>query len=360
MAKKTPLYETHVKYGGQIVEFAGYELPVQYEGHGLIKEHTAVRTAAGLFDVSHMGELIVAGENAEAALNDLLTNDIRGMYDGQVRYSLLPNEKGGAVDDVLVYRISATCFLVVVNASNADKDAAWIAGRLPSDVTFANISDAVAQIALQGPKSEPILRKLVKDEDVPVKYYSFRKNVVIKGMRCLISRTGYTGEHGYEIYCANMDAAKMYETVMEAGKEEGLIPAGLGARDTLRLEAAMPLYGHELGDDIPVNEVGLDFGIKMGKENFVGKAALEAHEPEYERVGAKPIDRGIIREHCPVYVGQEQVGVVTSGTHSPTLGHPIAMLRIKKGVEGQLEVDVRGRRIRVELMPLPFYKSLIK
>ena len=149
-----------------------------------------------------MGELIVAGENAEAALNDLLTNDIRGMYDGQVRYSLLPNEKGGAVDDVLVYRISATCFLVVVNASNADKDAAWIAGRLPSDVTFANISDAVAQIALQGPKSEPILRKLVKDEDVPVKYYSFRKNVIINGMRCLISRTGYTGEHGYEIYCA--------------------------------------------------------------------------------------------------------------------------------------------------------------
>lgn len=257
MAKKTPLYETHVKYGGQIVEFAGYELPVQYEGHGLIKEHTAVRTAAGLFDVSHMGELIVAGENAEAALNDLLTNDIRGMYDGQVRYSLLPNEKGGAVDDVLVYRISATCFLVVVNASNADKDAAWIAGRLPSDVTFANISDAVAQIALQGPKSEPILRKLVKDEEVPVKYYSFRKNVIINGMRCLISRTGYTGEHGYEIYCANMDAAKMYETVMEAGKEEGLIPAGLGARDTLRLEAAMPLYGHELGDDIPVTKWAL-------------------------------------------------------------------------------------------------------
>ncbi|MBR2970798.1 MAG: glycine cleavage system aminomethyltransferase GcvT [Clostridia bacterium] len=357
MAKRTPLYDIHVKYGGQIVDFAGYELPVQYEGLGVIKEHTAVRTQAGLFDVSHMGEIVVSGERAEEALNNLLTNDIRGMYDGQIRYSLLPNDKGGAVDDVLVYRISQTAYLIVVNASNADKDARHIAARLPQDVTFANISDAVAQVALQGPNSEAILKKLVAEEFIPKKYYSFTKNVVIGGIRCLISRTGYTGEFGYEIYCGNIDACDLYEAIMEAGKEHGLVPAGLGARDTLRLEAAMPLYGHELGEDIPVNEVGLGFGIKMGKESFVGKAALEAHEPEYERVGARLVDRGIAREHCDVYCGDEKVGIVTSGTHAPTLGYPIAMLRIKKGVEGQLTVDVRGRRLKIELIPLPFYKK---
>lgn len=357
MAKRTPLYDMHVKYGGQIVDFAGYELPVQYEGLGVLKEHTAVRTQAGLFDVSHMGELLVIGENAESALNYLLTNDIRGMYDGQVRYSLLPNDKGGAVDDVLVYRVSGTSYLIVVNASNADKDARWISARLPQDVTFANISDAVSQLALQGPKAETILRKLVSEEFIPKKYYSFTKNVIINGMRCLISRTGYTGESGFEIYCGNIDACEMYETIMNAGKEDGLVPAGLGARDTLRLEAAMPLYGHELGEDIPVNEVGLGFGIKMGKEDFMGKAALEAHEPEYERVGAKLVDRGIAREHCPVYLGDEQVGIVTSGTHAPTLGCPIAMLRIKKGLRDGLTVDVRGKRLRIEIVPLPFYKK---
>ncbi len=357
MAKRTPLYDIHVKYGGQIVDFAGYELPVQYEGLGVLKEHTAVRTKAGLFDVSHMGEILVMGDDAETALNNLLTNDIRGMYDGQVRYSLLPNEKGGAVDDVLVYRISGKSYLIVVNASNADKDARWISARLPQNVTFANISDAVSQLALQGPMAETILRKLVSEDFIPKKYYSFTKNVVIDGMRCIISRTGYTGESGFEIYCGNIDACNMYETIMKAGKDDGLVPAGLGARDTLRLEAAMPLYGHELGEDIPVNEVGLGFGIKMNKENFVGKAALEAHEPEYERVGAKLIDRGIAREHCPVYLGNEQVGIVTSGTHAPTLGYPIAMLRIKKGLKEGLTVDVRGKRLRIEIIPLPFYKK---
>lgn len=357
MAKRTPLYDMHVKYGGQIVDFAGYELPVQYEGLGVLKEHTAVRTNAGLFDVSHMGELIISGENAETALNYLLTNDIRGMYDGQVRYSLLPNENGGAIDDVLVYRISGECYMLVVNASNAEKDARWISEKLPNDVTFSNISDAVSQLALQGPKSESILRKLVDEEFIPKKYYSFVKNVKIGGMRCLISRTGYTGEKGYEIYCGNLDACALYEIILNAGKDEGLVPAGLGARDTLRLEAGMPLYGHELGEDIPVNEVGLSFGIKMGKEDFIGKKALEAHEPQYERVGARFLDRGVVREHTPVYLGDEQVGIVTSGTHAPSLGYPVAMLRIKKGLIGQLTVDLRGKRLRVELVDLPFYKK---
>ncbi len=357
MAKRTPLYDLHVKYGGKIVDFAGYELPVQYEGLGVIKEHFAVRNAAGLFDVSHMGEFIICGENAEAALNNLLTNEIGGMYDGQVRYSPLPNDKGGAVDDVLVYRVSARSFLLVVNAANAEKDAKWVVSHLPKDVTFANISDAVAQVALQGPKAEAILRKVVPDEYVPKKYYSFVKDVQIEGMRCIISRTGYTGEKGYEIYCGNLDVCRIYEILMEAGKEDGLVPAGLGARDSLRFEAGMPLYGHELGEDIPLNEVDLGFAIKMNKENFIGKQALVSHEQEYERVGARLVDRGIAREHYPVYLGDEQVGMVTSGMHSPTLGYPIAMLRIKKGLREGLTVDVRGKRLRLEIVPLPFYKK---
>ncbi len=357
MAKRTPLYDLHVKYGGQIVEFAGYELPVQYEGYGLIKEHIAVRTKAGLFDVSHMGELVISGENAEAAVNELITNEVRNMYDGQVKYSLLPNDKGGAVDDVLVYKVSGTCFLLVVNAANVDKDAKWISSRLPKNVKFDNISENVSQLALQGPMAQTIMHKIVKKEEtIPTKYYTFNKDVDIDGMHCLVSRTGYTGEHGYEIYCANKDVCKIYELLMSVGKEYGLVPAGLGARDTLRFEAAMPLYGHELGEDIPVNETDLGFCIKMNKEHFIGKEALEAHEPEYERVGAKLVDRGIAREHCPVYLGDEQVGIVTSGTHSPTLGYPIAMLRIKKGLREGLTVDVRGKRLRLEIIPLPFYK----
>ena len=357
MAKRTALYENHVKHGGKIVEFAGYELPVQYEA-GVITEHMTVRTKVGLFDVSHMGEVVVKGKNAEEALNRIVTNDIRGMYDGQVRYSLLPNDKGGAVDDILVYRVNGECFLIVVNASNADKDAAWISSHLPKDVEFKNISDSVSQVALQGPKAADVLKKLVSEEFIPKKYYSFTKEVDVKGIKCLISRTGYTGEFGYEIYCANADAPALFELLLKTGAEEGILPCGLGARDTLRLEAAMPLYGHELGEDIPVNEVDLGFAIKMAKEDFIGKAAIEAHEPEYVRLGAKVVDRGIVREHTDVYCGNEKVGLATSGTHAPYLGYAIAMLRIKKEyADKPLEADVRGRRLKLEVIPLPFYKK---
>lgn len=357
MAKRTALYENHVAHGGKIVEFAGYELPVQYEA-GVITEHMTVRTKVGLFDVSHMGEVVVKGKNAEEALNRIVTNDIRGMYDGQVRYSILPNDNGGAVDDILVYRVNAECFLIVVNASNADKDAAWISSHLPADVEFQNISDTVSQVALQGPLAETVLKKLVAERFIPKKYYSFTKEVMLWGKKCLISRTGYTGEKGYEIYCANEDAPEIFELLLKTGKDEGILPCGLGARDTLRLEAAMPLYGHELEEDIPVNEVGLEFAIKMGKEDFVGKNAIEAHEPEYVRVGAKVVDRGIVREHTDVYCGEEKVGLATSGTHAPYLGYAIAMLRIKKEfVDKPLEADVRGRRLKLEVIPLPFYKA---
>ncbi|MCL2675805.1 MAG: glycine cleavage system aminomethyltransferase GcvT [Firmicutes bacterium] len=355
--KKTALYDAHIHRGGHMVEFAGHELPVRYENYGVIAEHNAVRKAAGLFDVSHMGEIIISGKNAETALNYLLTNDIRGMYDGQVRYSPLPNERGGAVDDVLVYRYNSEKFLLVVNASNLAKDAEWIASRLPSDVTFDNISENIAQIALQGPLYKDIMVRLTVEEELPAKYYSFKDNVAVRDVKCLISRTGYTGENGYELYCAGADAMKLYGYLMEVGAELGLIPAGLGARDTLRLEAGMPLYGHELGEDIPLSEVDLGFAIKMGKEDFIGKTALLSHVPAYCRIGAKVL-KGIAREGDKVFCGEVEVGTVTSGTHSPTLGFPIAVLRVLNEYKDKpLAASVRGRMLELEIVPLPFYKK---
>lgn len=357
MAKRTALYENHVAHGGKIVEFAGYELPVQYEA-GLMTEHNTVRTKVGLFDVSHMGEIIVKGKNAEAAVNHLITNEVIGMYDGQVKYSLMTNERGGAVDDVLVYRINAECFFLVVNASNLEKDFAWISSHLLEGAEATNISESVSQVALQGPLAKNVLTKVISEDALPKKYYTFVKEANIYGIKCLISRTGYTGEFGYEIYCGNADVGALFELLLDQGKEEGILPCGLGARDTLRFEAAMPLYGHELDEDYPVNEVELGFCIKMGKEEFIGKKALEEHEPEYIRVGAKVVDRGIAREHTTVYCGDEVVGMVTSGTHAPYVGCPLAMLRVKKEyLDKPLEADVRGRRLRLEMVPLPFYKK---
>ena len=357
MAKRTALYDNHVAHGGKIVEFAGYELPVQYAA-GLMTEHMTVRTKVGIFDVSHMGELIISGENAEAAVNHIVSNDAKNMYNGQVKYSLMPNEKGGAVDDVLIYRVSDTCYLLVVNASNVDKDAAWIAAHLPKDVHFENISESVSQVALQGPLAETVIKKVADETLIPKKYYTFTKEMEVGGIRCLVSRTGYTGEKGYELYCAKEDGPAIFELLLKAGEEEGILPCGLGARDTLRFEAAMPLYGHELGEDIPINEVDLGFAIKMNKEEFIGKEALEAHEPEYVRVGAKVVDRGIAREHTPVYCGDELVGTVTSGTHAPYVGYPVAMLRLKKEyLDKPLEADVRGRRLKLQIVELPFYKK---
>jgi len=357
MAKKTPLYELHQKLNGQIVEFAGYLLPVQSE-KGIIFEHNAVRNNVGLFDVSHMGELEIRGENAEQALNGLLSNDIRGMYDGQVRYSLLPNQKGGAVDDILVYRHNQNRFLVVVNACNSDKDAEWLKSNLPPDVEFLNVSSKVAQIAVQGPNSLQLLSRLCDAETLPEKYFSFVPELLVGTIKCLISRTGYTGEDGFELYCASTDAENLYQLLLEGGAELGVAPCGLGARDTLRLEAGMPLYGHELSEDIPINETGLDFAIKLQKEDFIGKAALCSREKEYARIGARVVDRGIARENCAVYSGGEIVGTVTSGTFSPTLNAAIAMLRVKaEYIDKPLYADVRGRKLKLERAALPFYKK---
>lgn len=359
MELKTPLYDMHVKCGGKIVPFGGYLLPVQY-GAGVIAEHMAVRTKAGLFDVSHMGEILCSGPDALANLNRMMTNDFTGMYDGQARYSPMCNEEGGVVDDLIVYRVKEDSYFIVVNAANKDKDYAWMLAHKVGDVKFEDISEKVGQIALQGPLAPEIIRKVAADGSIPKKYYSCVFDGEVCGVKCIVSRTGYTGELGYELYMAAEDAPKLWEALLEAGKDDGLIPCGLGARDTLRLEAAMPLYGHEMDDTIDPLETDLGFAVKMEKEDFIGKSAIEAKGPLMrKRVGLKVTGRGIIREHAKVFADGKEIGFTTSGTHCPYLGCPVAMaiLGINYTEPGtKVEAEVRNRRIEAEVVPLPFYK----
>ena len=358
--KRTPLYGAHLRCGGKMVEFGGFEMPVQYKT-GVIREHMAVRTACGLFDVSHMGELLLEGPDAVKNLNRLLTNDYTVMAEGQARYSPMCNEEGGTVDDLIVYRIQGDRYFIVVNASNRDKDASWIRAHLSGDVRMTDISDNVGQIALQGPLAEMILRKLTAEENIPVKNYWACWDRDVGGVTCIVSRTGYTGSDGFELYAPAGETEKLWDLLLEAGRDEGLIPCGLGARDTLRLEAGMPLYGHELSDTISPIVSGLGFFVKMDKEDFIGKAALAAAgTPTRCRVGLKAVGRGIPREHQDVYDGDRLIGQTTSGTHCPCVGYPASMAIVDVAYRTpgtRVEVDVRGRRVEAEVVKLPFYKK---
>ncbi len=366
MELKTPLYDSHVEQKGKIVPFGGYLLPVQYE-KGVIEEHMAVRTAAGLFDVSHMGEVMISGADALANVQMLVTNDCSKMYDGQIKYSPMCNETGGVIDDLLVYRINEESYLLVVNAANRTKDVEWMKKHLFGQVTFQDQSDETALVALQGPKSKEILTQLAKEEDLPVKYYTFREHVLVGGVSCMISKTGYTGEDGYEIFCKPEEVVKVWEDLLRVGEEHGLIPCGLGARDTLRLEAAMPLYGHEMDDEISPLEAGLSFAVKMKKDDFIGKSGIiNRGEVKRKRVGITITGRGIAREGCPIFVidegtGEEkQIGKTTSGTHCPYLKHAVAMGLIDinhSEIGTPLLIEVRGRKITGEIIELPFYKK---
>jgi aminomethyltransferase len=355
---KTPLYDCHVALGGKIVPFAGYLMPVQYTE--VIAEHMAVRLKAGLFDVSHMGEVIISGPDALRNINRLFTNDFTNMNDGRVRYSPMCNEEGGILDDLIVYRMATDRYFIVVNAANRHKDVEWMKSHLVGNVELEDVSDSYALLALQGPKSRDILTKLVDENDIPEKYYTFNNHVVVSGKKCIVSQTGYTGEHGYEIYMNPKDAPYLWNTILEAGKEDGLEPCGLGARDTLRLEAAMPLYGHEMNDRITPLETKLDFSVKLQKEDFIGKQAiLDKGEPKILRIGLKVTGRGIVREHCKIYHDEQEVGETTSGTHCPFLSNAYAMALIDRDytTEGtKLLAEVRGRKIAVEVVALPFYK----
>jgi aminomethyltransferase len=334
-------------------------LPVQY-GTGVIKEHMAVRTQAGLFDVSHMGEILCEGKDALANLQMLLTNKFENMVDGQARYSPMCNENGGTVDDLIVYKRSDDHYFIVVNAANKDKDYQWMLAHQSGEVTFTDVSADYAQLALQGPKAIEILKKLTDEENIPKKYYHAVFDTEAAGIPCIISKTGYTGEDGVELYLPSEKAEEMWDAILEAGKDEGLIPCGLGARDTLRMEAAMPLYGHEMDDEVTPLETGLNFAVKMAKDDFIGKAALEAKgEPKIKRIGLKVTGRGIIREHQDVYIGDQIVGHTTSGTHCPYLGYPIAMALVDAAqceLGDKVSVEVRGRMVEAEVVALPFYK----
>ncbi len=359
MELKTPLYAWHESHGGKIVPFAGYLLPVQYET-GVIAEHMAVRTAAGLFDISHMGEIFLTGPDALTNIQNLMTNDCSGMPDGRVRYTLMCYEDGGVVDDLVVCRLGEEKYLLVVNAANRHKDATWIEGHLSGDVKFEDASDRYAQIALQGPKAPEILAKLADFNSTPVKYYTLIENGTVGGIPCIVSRTGYTGELGYELYCAPENAEELWNLLLEAGKDEGLIPCGLGARDTLRLEAAMPLYGHEMSETVTPFEANLSFAVKLNKDDFIGKKALEENSlPKRIRVGLKMTGRGIARGGEEIFHNGEKIGTTTSGTFCPFLKTAVSMALINPAAAEPgtpVEIDIRGRKIAAEIVALPFYK----
>lgn len=359
MERKTPLYDCHEALNAKIVPFAGYLLPIQYPT-GILSEHLAVRNRAGLFDVSHMGEILVSGPDALANLNAIMTNNFATMDDGGVRYSLMCNTNGGVVDDLLVYRYTQEKYMIVVNGANREKDVEWMKTHLNGNVQLEDISDDVALIALQGPYAKEILSKLVDISKLPSKYFTFVPSLFIKHIPCIVSWTGYTGEEGFELYCSNHYAAALWSVLLEAGKEYGLIPCGLGARDTLRFEASMPLYGHELDETITPLEANLNFAVKFNKDNFIGKESLTNLQVHRKRVGLKLIDRGIAREHCKIYsLSGEELGYVTSGTYCPYLDGAYAMglISLKDINENNtVEIDVRGKRLLAQIVSLPFYK----
>jgi aminomethyltransferase len=344
-----------------MVDFGGWDMPVQYSG--VIEEHLAVRQAAGLFDVSHMGEVEVSGANALAFIQYLTINDAAKLVDGQVQYSAICYPEGGVVDDVTLYRFNASRFLFCVNASNIEKDFAWMQQVLResalADVTLTNRSAEFAQIALQGPKSVAILSELTNVRLGELTYYHFCEGTVAGG-QMIISRTGYTGEDGFELYLPASAAVAVWQKLMAAGAPHGLLPIGLGARDTLRLEKGYALYGHELSRDISPLEAGLAWITKLDKADFIGKAALVAQKAAgvpRRRVGLIMEERGIPREGYPLFAGDREVGVVTSGTMSPKLKLGIALALVEPGAAGldsELKVAVRNRRMRARVVRPPF------
>lgn len=354
MDKKTPLYSWHESHHGKMVSFAGYLMPIQYDS-GILYEHHLVREKVGLFDVSHMGEFFIEGKDALANINYLISNDFTDLEISKIRYGVLMYEDGNAVDDVLVYRLSSQAYMIVVNASNIEKDADYIKKHLFGEANFSNQSDAYGQVALQGPLAEKVLRKLVAD--IPEAYYSFI-NGQIKDMKCILSRTGYTGEDGFELYIQATNTQKLWECLLETGAQEGVEPCGLGARDTLRLEAAMPLYGHELSESISPLEAGLKRFVRLDKEAFIAQAALEK-EIKRRRIGLEIIGRKIAREGYSVFYQGQEVGTITSGTHSPTLNKAIALALVDASVfkETEFEVDIRGKRVQAIKVKLPFLKG---
>lgn len=362
--KRTPFYEKHVANHGMLIDFGGWELPLEYTG--IILEHEAVRNAAGLFDVSHMGEVMVEGKDAEAYIQKMVTNDISTMEPYQIYYSPMCYPDGGVVDDLLVYKYNPEKYFIVVNASNTEKDAAWFLSHVTEDVVVENVSDNYAQLALQGPRAQQILQKLTDKDLNEIKFFHFCESMMIGPVEAFVSRNGYTGEDGFEILISPKDASVLWDAIMAAGKEEGLIPCGLGARDTLRFEACLPLYGHEITETITPLEAGLGYFVKLNKADFIGRDALRKQKEEgltRKLCGIEMIERGIPRADHFIFDGDHQIGHVTTGSYSPTLKKNIglALLDLPYTALGTVvTVGVRDKHLKAKVVPKPFYQKKYK
>ena len=364
-ARKTPIYEAHVEQGGRIVDFAGYRMPVTFEG--IVAEHDRVRTKVGLFDVSHMGEIEIAGQGAAVFVDSLVTNRVQALEEGQICYTVACNGRGGVLDDLLVYKFGIDRILLVVNAVNAEKIHDHVRAAAPSGLRVSNRTIDIGQIAVQGPLSKDLMRsvdycapaiKLIEE----MSYYHFAA-FDRKGNEVIVSRTGYTGEFGFEIYLPAGDALGLWNELLDAGKRFGVAPIGLGARDTLRFEASFCLYGHELDENTTPLEAGLSWLVKLKKGDFLGREALLAQKEtglERKLVGLELKGRGIGRQGYPVLLEGERIGTITSGTFAPTLKKSLAMALVSRSVPqdaGGIAIDVRGKLIPASLVDLPFYRS---
>jgi aminomethyltransferase len=358
--KKTLFNELHKRLGGKMIEFVGWEMPVEYSG--IIPEHMAVRTKAVLFDVSHMGEVLVTGKDALAYVQWLTPNDVAKLAPGQVQYTALMTPESTFVDDMLVYCMGPEEYFLVVNAANDDKDFAWIAGHTKGfAVKVEHQSDAYSQLALQGPLAEKILQPLTPIDLAGMKSFHWAKGRVV-GKDCLVSRTGYTGEDGFEIYTRDPDPGIIWTTLIETGKPLGLMPIGLGARDTLRLESKLMLYGNDISDKTTVLEADLKWIVKLQKSDFLGKPVIEKQLAEgltKKLVGFEMAEPGIARPHYPVFYRGQKVAEVASGTFSPLLKKAIGLVYLP--IEGtavgtEFEIEIRGKRVKARVVPTPFYK----
>lgn len=361
--KRTPLFPMHQKSNGKLIDFGGWELPVQYEG--IIKEHNMVREKAGIFDVSHMGEVEVRGQRAEEFVQYLVTNDVKKMGEEQVQYNLMCYPDGGVVDDLLVYKYSTTHYFLVVNAANVDKDFAWIKENAFKGLDIKNLSEEYVQMAVQGPKAQEIVQKISDIDLNSIKFFWFKPEVKLAGISCLVSRTGYTGEDGFEIYLSPEKACELWEKLLQAGGEE-ISPIGLGARDSLRFEAKLPLYGQEIDKDITPLEAKLGFFVKLNTDNFIGKEVLvkqKEEKPSRIQVEFEMVGKGIARSHYEIEKDGQKIGLVTSGMYSPTLGKNIglALIDSKYNEPGQeFDVMIRNKAVKAKVGTGIFYSKKTK
>ncbi|MCI0524104.1 MAG: glycine cleavage system aminomethyltransferase GcvT [Acidobacteria bacterium] len=361
--KKTALNEAHRRLGGRMIDFGGWDMPVQYSA-GTIDEHMAVRASVGLFDVSHMGEIEIRGPQALDLIQSLTTNDASRLNDGQAQYTALTYPEGTFVDDILVHRFARDHYFLCVNASNTEKDFEWISGHASGfDAEPANVSANYTQLAVQGPKALEVLRPLTSVDLDAIKYYWFTRGA-IDGVPAIISRTGYTGEDGFEIYFDPHESDRIWSRILESGKPHGILPCGLAARNTLRLEARMALYGNDIDHTTTVLEADLGWICKFNKGDFIGRDRLLRQKENgltRKLIGFEVTDKGIARDHYPIFINGEEVGLVTSGSHAPYLKKNIGLgyLPIEHtDIGSKFEVDVRGRRLAAQVVQTPFYKRV--